>query len=212
MNPRKTPRRKAQPAPDTALSHVPDHADASAALLDAARRIFEAEGVKGLSVRRVAQDAHCTTMAVYSRFQGKHGILGALFDEGFDKLAMAQQAVKPSLKGAQRVLALCRAYRATAHAYPHHYALMLGHFSGELAPSESSQAKALSTLNYLADAVANMAAAQSKRRPAHMEVATRLFAFCHGWVSLERMQFLADDARTLKAFDRAVMALAADPC
>ncbi len=181
--------------------------DASTALLDAARGIFEREGVKGISVRRVADSAGCTTMAVYSRFNGKDGILGALFDEGFDKLARAQQAVKPSLQNAARVLALCRAYRAVAHAHPHHYALMLGHFSGELTPSTASQAKALATLDCLADAVAAMSGMRGKTRVACMTVAHQLFAFCHGWVSLEHMQFFATSKHSSSAFDRAILAL-----
>jgi AcrR family transcriptional regulator len=182
--------------------------DSGTALLDAARAIFETEGVKGVSVRRVAQGAGCTTMAVYSRFQGKDGILGALFDEGFDKLASAQQAIDPALTNADRLLALCHAYRATAHGFPHHYALMLGHFSGELVPSVASSAKALATLDHLAQAVAAMPSMKRKSRRASVEVANRLFAFCHGWVSLERMHFFADNQRNQAAFDRAVMALA----
>jgi AcrR family transcriptional regulator len=76
----------------------PVHGAQETALLNAARNIFVNEGVKGLSVRRVAESAGCTTMAVYSRFKGKAEILGALFDEGFEQLASAQQAVAESLE------------------------------------------------------------------------------------------------------------------
>ncbi len=195
-----------KPMPNTSTNAA--EPDTARALLNAARDIFEREGVKGISVRRVADRAGCTTMAVYSRFSGKDGILGALFDEGFDKLACAQQTVKPSLQDAARVLALCRAYRAVALAHPHHYALMLGHFSGELTPSPASQAKALSTLDCLADAVAAMSGMQGKSRVACVTVAHQLFAFCHGWVSLEHMRFVASGKQSDTAFDRAVLALA----
>jgi AcrR family transcriptional regulator len=185
-------------------------ADASgAALLDAARAIFINEGVKGLSVRRVAEHAGCTTMAVYSRYKGKDGILGALYDEGFDVLAKAQLAVPTRLVNEDRVLAFCQAYRATALAYPHHYALMLGHFSGELQPSENSQAKALSTLDRLTDAVQAMATMKGEKRIASAEIANRLFAFCHGWVSLERLGFFGTKANDRRAFDHAVLGLVA---
>ncbi len=183
--------------------------DPSATLLDAARDIFVREGVKGLSVRRVAESAGFTTMAVYSRFKGKDGLLTALFDEGFDMLSRAQLAVDSALKDEARLLAFCQAYRATAHAHPHHYALMLGHFSGELEPSTDSQAKAMATLDCLIDAVAMMATMKGKRRSASAEVANRLFAFCHGWVSLERMGFLGEGLNANRAFDKAVLALAA---
>jgi AcrR family transcriptional regulator len=183
--------------------------DTSAALLDAARNIFVSEGLKGLSVRRVADAAGCTTMAVYSRFKGKEGILGALFDEGFEQLSIAQQAVDPKLRNEDRLLAFCRAYRKTAHAYPHHYALMLGNFSGEISPSPESQAKAFATLERLTDAVASLPSMQGKNRAANVEIANRLFAFCHGWVSLERIGFFGDEKNIAKQFDKAVLALLA---
>ncbi len=181
--------------------------DVSTALLDAARNIFVTEGVKGLSVRRLADAAGCTTMAVYSRFKGKDGILGALFDEGFEKLAIAQQAINPKLLDEDRLIALCRAYRATALAYPHHYALMMGQFSGELSPTEESQLKALSTLERLTNAVAAMPVMRAKKRALSEQVAHRLFAFCHGWVSLEHMGFFGDTKAVGKQFDAAVIAL-----
>jgi AcrR family transcriptional regulator len=181
--------------------------DTSAALLDSAREIFVREGIKGLSVRRLADAAGCTTMAVYSRFKGKDGILGALFDEGFEKLSVAQQAVDPTLKNKDRLLAFCRTYRATARAYPHHYALMLGQFSGELSPSEESQAKAFATLARLADAVAAMPSMRGKKRAISAEIANRLFAFCHGWVSLEHSGFFGSTKSVDKQFETAVLAL-----
>lgn len=186
---------------------APASQDPSAALMDAARHIFLSEGVKGLSVRRVAQHAGCTTMAVYSRFNGKAGILGALFDEGFEMLSLAQRSIKPSLHNEDRLLALCQAYRTTAKTYPHHYALMLGQHSGELLPSESSQIKAMNTLAYLTDAVASLPSMQSQKRQACAEVANALFALCHGWVSLEKTGFFDDSKKNKQAFERAVLAL-----
>lgn len=177
------------------------------ALLDAARGIFVAEGVKGLSVRRVAQQAGCTTMAVYSRFGGKEGLLGALFDEGFERLADAQGRVDAALPAAVRVLALCRAYRATAQAFPHHYALMLGAFSGEHRPSPESSARAMATLQTLTAAVAGALAPGADLDQRSDEVALRLFAFCHGWVSLERIGFVQHGQGPGIAFERAVRAL-----
>jgi AcrR family transcriptional regulator len=194
-----------QPAPKA----VATNADAGSALLEAARDIFLDEGVKGLSVRRVAEKAGCTTMAVYSRFNGKEGILGALFDEGFEKLAIAQRAIDPKLENEERLLAFCRAYRNTAHGYPHHYALMMGDSSGALSPSQESQTKALATLDRLTDAVMLMPLMKGKKRSVSIEIANRLFAFCHGWVSLERMGFFGEGNSMDKQFDNAILALLA---
>lgn len=183
--------------------------DPAASLLDAAREIFIDEGVKGLSVRRVAERAGCTTMTVYSRYGGKEGLLGALFDEGFDRLAQAQAAVKHKLTGSQRVVALCRAYRVTALQYPHHYALMLGGFSGEHTPTPQSSAKAMTTLQTLTEAVAATLPASAGHDNRAAAVANGLFAFCHGWISLERLGFFGESVDTAPAFDRAVKALLA---
>ncbi len=183
--------------------------DPALSLLDAAREIFIDEGIKGLSVRRVADRAGCTTMTVYSRYGSKEGLLGALFDEGFDRLAQAQAAVNPTLARSQRVLALCRAYRATALRYPHHYALMLGGFSGEHTPTPQSSAKAMATLQTLTDAVAATLPTSAGHVNRAATVANRLFAFCHGWVSLERLGFFGESVDTAPAFDRAVKALLA---
>jgi AcrR family transcriptional regulator len=184
--------------------------ETSTTLMDTARTIFINEGVKGLSVRRLAEEAGYSTMAVYSRFKGKDGILEALYDEGFDQLAIAQQAVDLTLASKDRLLGLCRAYRVTAKSYPHHYALMMGQFSGELTPGPQSQLKAMSTLTCLIDAVAAMPSMRAKKRIASEQVANRLFAFCHGWVSLERMGFFAQDKPLDRQFDAAIVALLAE--
>jgi AcrR family transcriptional regulator len=181
--------------------------DPAAALLDATRDIFVTEGLKGLSVRRVAEQAGCTTMAVYTRYGGKDGLVAALFDEGFERLAQAQQAVSSKLGAGKRVLALCQAYRDTALRFPHHYALMLGHFSGEHVPSPQSSAKAMATLQTLIDAVAASLAPSRDRERRATEVAHQLFAFCHGWVSLERLGFFGEAADASGAFERGVQAL-----
>jgi len=58
----------------------------AAALLDAAERIAEREGVAALSVRRVATEVETTTRAVYSLFGSKDGLVAALGVRAFDLL------------------------------------------------------------------------------------------------------------------------------
>jgi AcrR family transcriptional regulator len=195
--------RSGTPTPVTTAS------TSATALLDATRDIFVNEGIKGLSVRRVAQQAGCTTMAVYSRFGGKDGLLGALFDEGFDRLSAAQQNVNADLPATERVLALCQAYRHTAQQFPHHYALMLGQFSGEHQPSPDSSAKAMATLQCLTEAVAACVSPGKNRSVRAAEIAHRLFAYCHGWVCLERLGFFGNSSDSDKAFSSGVSSLLA---
>jgi AcrR family transcriptional regulator len=179
-------------------SGLPSKRQVAPSLLDAARAILVSEGLPGLSVRRVAEQAGCTTMAVYTQFAGKPGIVAALYDEVFERLAEAQAAVPAGLAPHDRICALCHTYRVTAHRFPHHYALMLGRFSGEFTPAEASAERALATLKTLEDAAAAalLAARQAgdQRRIATeaQRAAHVLFALCHGWVSLELAGVLPD--------------------
>jgi AcrR family transcriptional regulator len=59
------------------------------ALLDAAERIVETEGVAVLSVRRLADDVGTSTRAVYSIFGSKEALVTALGCRAFDWLATA---------------------------------------------------------------------------------------------------------------------------
>jgi AcrR family transcriptional regulator len=183
-------------------------ADVGDALLQAARSCFADAGFAGLSLRRVAQRAGCTTMAVYTRFGGKDGLVQVLFDEGFDQLRQAQAALDPGLAPTARVVALCLAYRQTAHAFPHHYALMLGAHGTGFEPSAPSRQRSAATLTTLVDAVAATLPKTRQRQAQAMALAHRVLALCHGWVSLEQMGLLtAKPAAQQKAFTQAVNAL-----
>lgn len=59
------------------------------ALLDAAERIVLADGLDGLSVRRLAHDVGTTTRAVYSLFGSKDGLVVALGTRAFELLGAA---------------------------------------------------------------------------------------------------------------------------
>ena len=66
------------------------------ALLDAAERIVESDGLSGLSVRRVADQAGTTTRAVYAVFGSKEGLIVGLGRRAFDWLADAMDELPSS--------------------------------------------------------------------------------------------------------------------
>jgi AcrR family transcriptional regulator len=71
------------------------HNEATAvALLDAAEAIVAADGLEGLTVRRVAEEVGTTTRAVYSSLGSKEALLTRLSERAFDLLA-AQVAAVP---------------------------------------------------------------------------------------------------------------------
>ncbi len=63
------------------------------ALLDAAERIVETEGLGALSIRRVADEVGTTTRAVYSLFGSKEGLVVALGTRAFELLGAAIAAL-----------------------------------------------------------------------------------------------------------------------
>ena len=63
------------------------HGNLREALLVSAQRILVAEGVGGLSLRKVAKQAGVSATALYSHFQDKRELLAVLASEGFEQLA-----------------------------------------------------------------------------------------------------------------------------
>lgn len=190
-------------------SQVPTPAESSDgvedALLTAAREIFENGGLPALTVRRVAMAAGCTTMQVYSRYNGKNGLVQALFDEGFTALANAQQSVPHALPAAERVRQLCREYLRIAAEKPSHYALMLGGHSGDFQPAKESGDRAMATLTTLIEAVARALPNTSNKDARAKDVAHQILALCHGWAMLSATP-LVDGSRT-DVIDQAIASL-----
>ena len=68
-------------------------AETAEALLDAAERVVDAEGLEALTVRRVADEVGATTRAVYSVFGSKDALVTALGERAFGVLRAGVAAV-----------------------------------------------------------------------------------------------------------------------
>jgi AcrR family transcriptional regulator len=66
-----------------------------AALLDAAEKIAETEGLQALTVRRVAEKTGTTTRAVYTSLGSKQALLSGLGVRAFDMLAAIVESLPP---------------------------------------------------------------------------------------------------------------------
>lgn len=66
------------------------------ALLDAAERMIKADGPDALSLRRLAEQTHTTTRAVYSLFGSKNGLVVALARRAFELLGGGIRALPTS--------------------------------------------------------------------------------------------------------------------
>ncbi|MDP2125071.1 MAG: TetR/AcrR family transcriptional regulator [Parvibaculum sp.] len=94
-------------------------------LLDAASEMLMHGGPDAISLRKLATKVGASTMAVYTAFGGKEGLITALFEEAFDRLAAAQNAAVRDPEPILWLANLSRAYRDFALKNPSYYALMI---------------------------------------------------------------------------------------
>jgi AcrR family transcriptional regulator len=90
----------------------------------AARRILDEEGSDAVTMRRVADVAKITPMAIYRHFAARAGLLTALADAGFEELA-ARIADKPfSGSARERLVKMAEIYLDHALSNPRLFELM----------------------------------------------------------------------------------------
>lgn len=95
-----------------------------ARIMDAARRMFAAEGFDAVSMRRIAEAIEYSPTAIYVHFKDKDALFRAICDEDFLALAsvfgQAAQAADP----VDRIRLTGQAYARFALEHPNHYRLM----------------------------------------------------------------------------------------
>ena len=70
-----------------------------ALMLDAARSVFERLGIEGASIREIAKQAGYTPGAIYSYFENKEAIYGALLAESLERLNAVVDAAGTGFDG-----------------------------------------------------------------------------------------------------------------
>jgi AcrR family transcriptional regulator len=154
------------------------------ALLDISSVLLERHGPDGLTMRRIAAEAGCSTTVLYTMFGGKAGIAEALWREGFERLGAALAAATGD-HPLERLGAMGRAYRANALANRSYYAIMFQRPIPGFEPSPEAYEVSLVPLRTLANAVADCIRAGVFRTEAPSYIAGVLWAATHGAVSLE---------------------------
>ncbi|MDI3418216.1 TetR/AcrR family transcriptional regulator [Streptomyces luteolus] len=125
-----TPAAKAEePKPLGARARA--RAEVTGAIKDEARRQLADEGAAKLSLRAVARELGMVSSALYRYFPSRDELLTALIVDAYDSLGAAAEgaharAVRAEAAPRERWLAVCRAVREWAVAYPHEYALIYG--------------------------------------------------------------------------------------
>ena len=107
-----------------ASRHRTPSEDLEPAILAAAEALLEELGPDALSIRRIAERARVAPMGLYTRFDGKHGVVDALFKEGFTLLGATIRATAAIGDPTAAFRAAGQSYRALALAHPARYRLM----------------------------------------------------------------------------------------
>ena len=89
----------------------------------AALAIVEADGLPGLSTRKLGQALGCEAMSIYHHFASKQHLLDALVDVALAGISPPP----PHLSAIERVRDQAYAYRAMAHRHPRLYRLIAVH-------------------------------------------------------------------------------------
>ena len=168
-------------------------------LVDAALSILRREGASALTVRNITSEAGCSTTGVYTYFGGKHGVVEAIFVDGFDSFdrAVADGFLTDDLLGSGR------AYRAWALAHPTQYMVMFGRAVPDYAPSPAAHDRSLESFFRLVSVVDAMRpGADAAERAYHY------WATLHGYVMLELAGMGAQTAEESDAlYERALVLL-----
>ncbi|WLP93307.1 TetR/AcrR family transcriptional regulator [Psychrobacter sp. M13] len=153
-------------------------------ILNAASALFLEGGGAALSVRAISSRAGLSTIGIYKYFQGKQGILDALYIEGFNYVRDAMCVLADDERASKaQVLASCLGYLNVGEQHEAHYRLIFGEADAGYAPSEEAIAArdtAFAKLVRVAGSYLDNSASSSECR----QLALDIWAIVHGYVSI----------------------------
>ena len=187
------------------------------ALLDAATQMLLRSGPDGISLRKLAKEAGLTTMAIYTQYGGKDGLLHALYEEAFLRLALKQEAVPNEGDPLNWLRYLGRAYRAFALENPAYFALMIRITEPQAAdgkhadPQQPTPAREIAAQRSFQSLLAAITACQEadilRTDVSAQEIGDALWAVVNGLTSLEMAGYYAtvEDAESRFALTAGIL-------
>jgi AcrR family transcriptional regulator len=171
-------------------------------ILLAARAVLEREGLDGLSVRKVAQRAELSPMALYRHFADKDALLNALMADGlaaWEKIVRDIRAQDPL----EWLKALCEAFLDFALTQPHRFdaAFFLPAPAARRFPDDFAAGRSPAIAMIMARIDQAKADGRLRDEPT-LETALALAAFGQGFVSMHRANRFASE-KQFKALYRA---------
>jgi AcrR family transcriptional regulator len=188
-----------------------ESSDTRAAILRAALGVLTDEGYGALTVRRVAAEAGCSTIGVYTWFGGKDGLIEAILIEGFTSFTAALRRARPGSGPLAKLSAQGRAYRRWALANPMHYRVMFLEAASGFDVSDAVTNAATPAYLCLHDAVREAADRHELATDDVDATALAVWGTVHGLVSLEllgrRPAELSDAGVESRAYELALRLL-----
>jgi AcrR family transcriptional regulator len=180
------------------------HGDLRRALLEAAARIIQREGVEGLTLRAVGERLGVSRTALYRHFSDKSALLSAVARDGFRRLRLTLlEAWEKEGRGRPGFDAMGIAYVRFAAENPSHYRVMFGGFLAGPQPDPELAEEASGAFQVLVDALVAQQEAGLVRRDDPLQLAHLIWAMVHGIAMLAIDGHLAHrdaDADALTAF------------
>lgn len=173
-------------------------------ILAAARALLEREGPGAVTMRRVAEAAGITPMAIYRHFPSRDALLKRIGDDSFQEIARHWAARKSGGDPLAQLVAIQMIYLDYALAHPHlfDYAFSVRRDDARRFP-EDFRARRSPTLNVVHDAVVDAQARGVLREGDPWDIAMTLWAHSHGLVALYRAGRFSYDDRRFQAFYKA---------
>ena len=154
-------------------------------ILQAASELLLTKGLPALSVRAISRRAGLSTIAIYNHFQGKDGVLDALYIEGFGLVQQATEAVAHIEDPVAAARAAADNYLQIARDHESHYRLIFGEIGGDYTPSKEARQAARTAFDTLVTVVGRVLG-EGVSVPECQRAALRLWATLHGYVSLRQ--------------------------
>jgi AcrR family transcriptional regulator len=159
------------------------HGDLRKALITIATDLLAEEGIKALSLRKIAQKAGVSHNAPYMHFADKEAVLVAIAEEGFRLLSVeVESAIAQANTTRSRLIVASNAYVNFALNYPNHVQVMFCPYDAEKYPSflEASQA----SLNCLFELVKAGQESGELKAGNLQEMTKAIWAMVHGVATL----------------------------
>lgn len=156
-------------------------------ILQAAERIFVAEGYQGATIRKIADEVGVSSTALYMHFKDKDEILLEICDNAIEKLLASNLAISDRpIDPVARVRLMLEAYMAFALDNPNAYQLVFCGPSGVLSESKQKQTQDLGDRCYeeFVGVVREIGATGRLRTGTVDSAAQSMWAACHGLVAL----------------------------